>query len=53
MKNNNTTWQIDKINTEDLNEKRKWIEPQISKWESDKLEAGDGGVVDGGSQTYA
>ncbi|WP_161566842.1 hypothetical protein [Aquirufa nivalisilvae] len=53
MKNNHTSLQSDSVNTQRLNEKKKWIEPQINAWEKDNLGIGAGGIVDGGSKTSA
>ncbi|MHA8102828.1 hypothetical protein [Aquirufa nivalisilvae] len=54
MKNDHTSLQSDNVNTQRLNEKKKWIEPQISAWEYVNLGLKYGiGGADGGSKTSA
>lgn len=53
MKNNRNSLKLDSANTQIANDKKDWIEPQISTWENDNIAIGLGGVVDGGSKTSA
>ncbi|MHA8102822.1 hypothetical protein [Aquirufa nivalisilvae] len=53
MKKDRTSLEVDSLNTPFLNEKKKWIEPQISAWEYVNLglKSAIVGGVDAGSKT--
>ena len=55
MKNNHPTLQADSLNTSLSNEKKKWVEPQISAWEYVNLglKSNVFGGADAGSKTSA
>lgn len=52
MKNNRNSLKPESVNTKIINEKKNWIEPQISAWGLDQLELGNGGKSDAGTKTY-
>ena len=53
MKKDRTSLEVDSLNTPFLNEKKKWIEPQINAWEYVNLglKYGIAGGVDAGTKT--
>lgn len=53
MKNNHPTLQADSLNTPLSNEKKKWVEPQISVWESVNLGFAPAVGGDGASKSSA
>ena len=52
MTNDDSTLQSDNIDSQLDYEKKNWIEPQISTWESDQIKLGGGGFADAGTKTY-
>ena len=54
MKNDHTYLQSENVTTQRLNEKKRWIEPQITAWEYVNLGLKYGVLgADGGSKTSA
>lgn len=52
MKNDLSTLHPGNIDSQLDHEKKNWIEPQISTWESEQIELGGGGFADAGTKTY-